>query len=249
MACKGFEKRLIEEALAPGADPGLTAHLASCEACREYLAFQRALQESITGGVAVLVADEPSPALLVRVREQIAAESAPRAARWMNWAVAGAAVAALAAFALWFAGRPSLLGRAPENGPVQSSRSASFQPVILPQAANVPPPVVIAHEHAARAARSRTPQRGTAVRRVIQAASVQLPSDAQPKILIPPGQREAVMRLVNALRSGRVDAASLIQPPPPPGDFAPLEIVPLKIAPIDERQTDKAPDGDHNYHN
>jgi hypothetical protein len=52
------------------------------------------------------------------------------------------------------------------------------------------------------------------------------------EIIVPAGQREAVLRLVNALRTGRVDAASLIRTTQP-GEVGPLvTIPPLEIKPI-----------------
>ena len=51
------------------------------------------------------------------------------------------------------------------------------------------------------------------------------------EVIVPPGQREAVLRLVNALRTGRVDAASLIRTSQP-GEVAPLAITPLEVKPL-----------------
>ena len=58
MACEGFEKSLIEEALA-STDPALMAHLAVCADCRAELAAQRELQEHITAGIVAMVAMNP----------------------------------------------------------------------------------------------------------------------------------------------------------------------------------------------
>ena len=106
MACEGFETRLIEKAMAD-ADPALTAHLAQCADCRAELAAQSELQQRITNGIAAMVADDPSPALLTRIRAEIASIESPRSANWMQWVIAGVTVTAFAVVATWMIGRPS----------------------------------------------------------------------------------------------------------------------------------------------
>ena len=56
-------------------------------------------------------------------------------------------------------------------------------------------------------------------------------NNSRSEIIVPVGQREAVLRLVNALRTGRVDAASLMRTTQP-GDVAPLAIAPLEVKPL-----------------
>ena len=51
------------------------------------------------------------------------------------------------------------------------------------------------------------------------------------EIIVPAGQREAVLRLINALRTGRVDAASLLRTTQP-NDIAPLAIAPIEVKPV-----------------
>ena len=50
---------------------------------------------------------------------------------------------------------------------------------------------------------------------------------AEPEVLVPPGEQAAVLRLYQAVKERRVDAASLLTPP------APLEPAPLKIPPLE----------------
>jgi hypothetical protein len=236
MACEGFETRLIEKALAD-TDPALTAHLANCAECRAEFAAQRALQERITDGIAAMVADEPSPALLTRVRAQIASEAAPRSANWMQWLVAGVAVSAFGVAAMWMIGRPSSRLNVPGNLAVRTASSAPTSPAIAPsriasqETSQLKPAVTHEHHEVRSAARANTPHGVPAMVKVAQPV-VAAANNSSAEIIVPAGQREAVLRLVNALRTGRVDAASLIRTTQP-GEIAPLvTITPLEIKPI-----------------
>jgi hypothetical protein len=235
MACEGFEIRLIEKALAD-TDPALTAHLAQCADCRAELAAQTALQQRITNGISAMVADEPSPALLTRVRAEIGSMEAPRSAKWMQWAFAGVTVSAFAVVAMWMIGRPSgrinssenLVGQAASSAPV-SAVAASAQ---VTSHENLQLKKTITREH--RLTRSVARQNDfiiPAVAKVSQSAMTSAANNSSSEIIVPAGQREAVLRLVNALRTGRVDAASLIRTTQP-GEVAPLAIAPLEMKPI-----------------
>jgi len=255
MACERYSTRLIEEALAPGGDAELTAHLAVCAECLAELGRQRDLQSRITGSIAAMVAAEPSPALLARVRQQIAAEETPRRASWMRWAIAGATVSALAGFAVWFAGRALL--RQPVLGP-QPGQAVRGTPPAQRSAKNEPaqnsvvPPTGVARKtgaNGAKSARQRTPRLAQSV----QVAAAQdgvpaanTPASSAPKfnVIVPPGQREAVLRLVAAMQSGRVDVAGLLKQPEQQ-EMKPLEIAPLKITPLDEKTSNGQAEGDH----
>lgn len=242
MACEGFEKSLIEEALA-STDPALMAHLAVCGDCRAELAAQRELQGHITAGIAAMVADEPSSALLTRVRAQIAAEPAPRSMKWMRWAATGAAVAALAAVALWFAARPSFRPDPMGISPVQSAKDASLPAAVTPQ------PIASQQPAQSQAAveRKQIPARHVSHSELLVHTSTTMQA-TQPtvtavanaprvEIIVPAGQREAVLRLINALRTGRVDAASLLRAAQP-GDLAPLAIAPIEVKPVNGSDED-----------
>ena len=240
MACEGFETRLIEKALAD-TDPALTAHLANCAECRAELAAQRALQERITSGIAAMVADVPSPALLTRVRAEIASIESPRSASWMQWAIAGVTVTAFAVVAMWMIGRPSARMTGVGNSPVQtaSSAPASVAPApiqVAPQEITLIKPTITrehrsvrsaSHVNAPRVVPAMVPTTVKVAQPVVTAAANNAPAE----VIVPAGQREAVLRLVNALRTGRVDAASLIRTTQP-GDVAPLAIAPLEVKPL-----------------
>jgi hypothetical protein len=236
MACEGFETRLIEKALAD-TDPALTAHLAQCAECRAELAAQSALQERITSGIAALVADEPSPALLTRVRAEIASLDAPSSANWMQWAIAGMTVTAFAIVAMWMIGRPSArtngIGNLPVQTAVSASASAATGPIqVAPQETLIEKPVVAREHHSVRgASHVNAPRIAPAMVKVAQPIVTAAANNPPAEVIVPAGQREAVLRLVNALRTGRVDAASLIRTTQP-GDVAPLAIAPLEVKPL-----------------
>jgi hypothetical protein len=242
MACEGFEKRLTEHALAD-TDPELTAHLSTCADCRAEFAAQRALQQRITNGIAAMVADEPSSALLTRVRAQIAAEPAPRSANWMQWMIAGATVTAFATVAMWMVGRPS--GRINNAGipAVQSASHAPTYPAAVTNQAAAPSPVssqqsiVREHRPVRIASNSQAPANVPVIVKIDQPVAITAANNSRTEIIVPAGQREAVLRLVNALRTGRVDAASLIRTSQP-GDVAPLAIAPLEVKPLNSEGGD-----------
>ncbi len=263
MACERYKSRLIEEALAPGGDPELTSHLPGCPECSSELSRQRELQNRIAGSIAAMVAAEPSPGLLNRVRQRvdvmdaIEAEASARRTVSMQWAMGGIAVAALASFAIWFAGRALL--RQPVLGPQPgqtvgglptSQTSVQNQPAQTqpsPSSVQVAPVGAAAEKHFANRATSAQrknlfPAHVTVARNAAPTAVV--PADGAPKftVIIPPGQREAVLRLVAAMQSGKVDVAGLLKESEQQ-QMAPLEIAPLKIIPLDEKKTTGQVDG------
>jgi hypothetical protein len=61
-------------------------------------------------------------------------------------------------------------------------------------------------------------------------------------VIVPPGQREAVLRLVAAMKSGRVNVAGLLDSSEQQ-QMTPLEITPIKITPLEEKKTAGQSDG------
>jgi hypothetical protein len=236
MACEGFEAKLIERVLAD-TDPALTAHLAQCADCRAEFTAQTELQRRITNGIAAMISDEPSPALLMRVRAEIASIESPRSAKLMQWAFAGVTVTAFAIVAMWMIGRPSGRTNVSANLPVQTAMSAPAS--VIPAPAQITSSEVlreklsIIHEnHSARSvSHLNTPRAVPAMVKVAQPVVTAVANNSSSEIIVPAGQREAVLRLVNALRTGRVDAASLMRTTQP-GEVAPLAIAPLEVKPL-----------------
>jgi len=249
MACESFAARLAEKSLEPS-DRELARHLKICPDCRAELARQQELQERIFDGLDSLVSAEAPASLLARVRRQLDAEVAPRPSPWLRWAMAGAAAAALAGFAIWFAGHA--LFRRPVAGPqpAQARREAPGpRPASATNASAATPASAIAVSPAPPRPREAAAQAHRDGRPALQAAQVRLAppvkaaASAGPQftVIVPPGQREAVLRLVAALKNGRVDVAALLTQQ----ELGPMEIKPLKIAPLDEKQTADQTGGDH----
>jgi hypothetical protein len=250
MACERFKQAIIEEAIGPGANTELDAHLANCADCRDELARQGELQARIMSGVEALVGDAPSPGLLARIRLQIAAEKAPHAFPWMRWATAG--LAACAVLVILYAERPRGPVSQPEVQMVKSPAQAPLQdsPAALQNAQKTP-----AERLQVEAPRTVKPLQRAAPPRVVAfkpgpegvlaAAAIKTPAQG-PEVIVPAGQREAVLRLVKALQSGRVDAASLMQPAQT-GDYALLKIAPIEVKPLvtEEVKEDPGKQGNH----
>lgn len=243
MACEGFETRLIEKALVD-TDPALTVHLAQCADCRAELAAQAELQQRITNGISAMVGDEPSPALLTRVRAEIASIESPRFANWMQWAFAGVTVTAFAIGAMWMIGRLPSRVTAPRDLPTQSAARAPATPVQVAPKEISTEKSAIAREHhpMRRASHENTPRVVPAIVKVGQPVVTAAINNSSSEIIVPAGQREAVLRLVNALRTGRVDAASLMRTTQP-GEVAPLPIIaPLEVKPLSSGGSDGSGD-------
>lgn len=276
MACERYESRLIDEALAPGGDPELAAHLRGCSDCRAELDRQRVLQNAISGSIAAMVAVEPSPALLTRVRQRadaidaiVAEDSARRRAAWIQWTITGVGVAALAGLAIFFAGRALL--RQSNSGP-QLGQTAAGTPAPQTSATNQTPQTSIppaaaygstasapassgAKEHAVqiKTAHAKAPRHDQSMQVAAthdQAPIAPLAATASPNaapgsnVIVPPGQREAVLRLVAAMKNGRVNVASLLKESEQQ-QMTPIEIAPLKITPLEEKKAGSQSDGNH----
>jgi len=227
MACAELKERLIEAALDPESDAAhemrFVRHVEACAACRGELNRQRALYEQIEDGVATLVAMQAPAAIAARVRQEIAADRPAFTLR--SFGLLGAAAVAAIAIAFAFAVRP------PHRSP--SADKAIAANVTLPVA-----PALASGAHAAdtQPVTTLAPQVATqVVHAVTRVQQPELVSEAvtasigppHVEVMVPPGQREAVLRLVAALQAGRVDAASLVKPPES------LEPVELKVAPLE----------------
>jgi hypothetical protein len=242
MACERYQERLIEEAVAPGGNPAVAQHLASCAACRAELANQQELQARISGGLSAMINMEPSPALMARIRMQIAAEPAPRRFGWM-WVPVGVATAAIVGFAVWFGARQFNQHVEPGRGPAAVVKKNAPQEIAPQQSSQVAAAVPAKLTRKTSSAASRKPAREVIPPPAIQTVSTQEIAVQHYAVVIPPGQREAVLKLVAALRSGRVDVAGLTKPVRAQ-EITPLEIKPLKITSLDEEKaTEKSGGG------
>lgn len=235
MACAGYQEKLIEAALDSESDAaqdaGFVQHVGACTACRAELERQRALYARIEDGIGAFVNVSVPPAIAARVRQEISASSS-RAFAWGNWGWVSAVGLASAAVVLAFVFRFNV---APQ--PAQNNHTAIASPQTTPAPAIEvlhPAAGAAATVHAVRprgiagvhAAASESPElTATAVTAMIGPPHVQ--------VIVPAGQREAVLRLASALQTGNVDVASILAPPPQSLQAADLQIAPLEIKPLD----------------
>lgn len=224
MACERYHETLIEVALGVRqlhAERELSAHLEYCADCRRDLDAQRRLAAAIDLGVAASVAAEPSPEFVARIRQRIASEPAPAPAWWLGiratWMPLTVGALAVVMLAFWLARRQSEspLHSAPEIAHVQRPSSGTQATPPANSNAASPPPT---NSSATSLDVKRAP-RGT--------RRVQIVRTTEPEVLVPPGEREAVLKFYAMVRSGRTDASALVAPA---SDT--LEIKELKIAPL-----------------
>ena len=221
MACERYKVSLADAALGelePAPEAELRAHLENCAACRAAFDAERRLVAAIDWGVAASVAAEPSPELAARVRQRIEAVRVPArpwfAGSWIGrWVPAAAgALVVLALVTMWLARREPARPGTPESAKNVPSQHHSQSGARVPDE-SVTPRV----RPVGSAAGSRRPH---IVRKVVLKA-------AEAEVLVPPGQREAILQLYEAVRSRRADAASLL------AKRGSLEPVALKIAPLE----------------
>jgi hypothetical protein len=241
MGCERHEEELI--ALAFGAldaprEKELRAHLEVCVSCRAAFDEQQRLVDAIDQGVAASVSASPAPDFLARVRQRIAAEPAPRASWWQiarpAWVPIAAGALATVAVVVWFAQR----GPDSHHGPADAgilTASRTSPPVERPRlsgasgAADLRRPSALGSSRTAQAAPVR--------------AGVRPLHRTDPPVIVPPGQREAVLQLYAAIWSGKTDGTPLAAPPAV-RDVPELKIAPLVVPALGGEEKPAQPGGD-----
>ena len=220
MGCKPYKEILTDAALGalePSRETEFAAHLARCEGCRAALDRERHLLAAINFGIEASVAAEPSPEFLVRMRRRLEEEQLPMRLWFSGWVpIAVGALAALALVTVWIARRSAV-------GPV-ATETAQTAPSQQPAASKGN--TAAEQSEISQATRLGTRNRGGRRGRQVPARV------AEPEVLVPPGEQAAVLRLYEAVKGRRVDAASLLTPPAPL-EPAPLKILPLEVASLD----------------
>jgi hypothetical protein len=224
MGCERHEEDLIAlafDALEAPRKRELRAHLEMCASCRARFDEQQRLAETIDRGVAASVTASPSPGFLARVRERIAAEHIPPAPWWHiarpAWVPIGAAALAGLALVVWFAQRTPDSHHGPAS--VDTLTAGKTTPPEVRPSLSGPSGAADLRRPSAPGS-SRTAQ-ATPVR-----TGVRPLHRTDPPVIVPTGQREAVLQLYAAIWSGKTDGTPLTAP------FAELDVPELKIAPL-----------------
>jgi hypothetical protein len=231
MPCKHYKNALMEAA-ARGAEPQgeLRAHLAGCTDCLAAFEQERSLFASIDGGLHVAANAQVPVSLLPCVRARLDEEIPPQRRWFQPWIFAAASVAlALAIFQFarsHHSGRDDQANQRPQIPAANTpAKSAGHQ--------NSNPGTQIASSNA----KSQTGVHSTFLRPV---------ASSQPKVLVPPDEREALARFVATLQERGDVAVALVTPAPQkkdePASLEPLQIKELEIKTLEDRQT-KASDG------
>jgi len=225
---------------APAPAP-VEAHLAACEACRAELAELRRALAVADAEVATLVAAEPSPGLAARIRHAVAeAEpSSPWRFGWL-WPATAAATTLLVALAVW-------VGRGPSPSP-EARVAVDGKGPVIPRDLRLPGPegsAIPSDPSSPGSNRAPRDDRAPAVgdRRSLpraRAATVGVPRDDSPEVLVPPGEAEALLRFVALVHRERLAPAVLVAAGQPSLDLAeltPIDIKPLEIVPLDPAES------------
>jgi anti-sigma factor RsiW len=221
--------------LSPKSELELLAHVAECEACREAYDHAKAVRSLVDRGVDTLVAGEPSPQFVTRLRARIAVEPATKRWSWGAWRIweqasrrplsraVGAFVLAtlLIAVVVGLSRRvvspPAVAEVVPATSPSPNAATA------LPNATAIP-------NHSRKGVASRSVP-SPKIRR-------------EPEVLVPKGELLAVVRFYEVVHSSPVDSEQLYaaqQEPQKPLEMKPIEITPLEPleTPVDD--SDKGP--------
>jgi hypothetical protein len=227
-SCEQFRESMVDAAsdtLSAVDRAGFDGHVRACAACCAEFRRVQALLQTIDKCLSAGVAAEPSSQFVASVRQRIA-EEPHRGPSWpprRAWMVAASACAAFAILLLTTRTVHRLSQPHIDNAPspvasVAPSRSASTpNPGLAVEPARaVPPrrPPLLARHSPPRTLRRSAPE---------------------PRVIVEPGQMEAILRLVAAARRGQIDGAKFLaddKKAAEPLEIKPLTIVPLQIAPL-----------------
>jgi hypothetical protein len=228
--CDRSRTALMDVALGGEPASDLQAHLAGCASCRRWLADHGRLIGRIDGELQASLEVMPSPEFLPRLRQRL--ESPADAPQWwrMDRLVSAAIVVALLAAGFLRLSRepvpPSAPSRA-EAGGAPSPPSTSREPTTASP-----------RSHRTNAVHPRSPSM----------------AHLDPEVLVPPGQEALLRRVIEPIRSGRLDLASFPEASEAsvPEEIAPvvversevrelgiepIEIKPLTMAPNEEEES------------
>jgi hypothetical protein len=221
--------------LTPKSELELLAHVAECGACREAYDRAKAVRSLVDSGVETLVAGEPSPQFMTRLRGRIAAEPVPERWSWDAWRIweqasrqplsyAAGAVALATIVAVLVMGLPR-------------------RHISAPSVAEVPPTISVSPSVAANSPKTSViPEQPRK-----KLASIPAPSprtQREPEVLVPKGELLAVVRFYEAVHGTPVNSEQLYaaqQEPQKPLELKPIEITPLEPLETPVADSDKGP--------
>jgi hypothetical protein len=234
MPCERYRDALTDAAAGEAVAEALAAHLDECPACESELAELRRLMAAADDELSALATAEPSAALRARIREAVAEPAPTPAFRWgFAWTATAAAVLALAVFAVW---RTSVA-----RGPVSTSVAVNAPPPApapRPTASTTPPPAPVAVvSPAAVPAPAGLPfESAHEAISVTQSVSTRRLRPADPEVLVPAGEREALLRYVALVHQQKASSTILLAAGQPSADLRQpedLHIEPLELVPLD----------------
>jgi hypothetical protein len=200
----------------------LLAHVAECEARRESHDHAKAVRALVDRGVETLVAGEPSPQFMARLRARIAAEPAPRRWSWdpsKIWEQASRRPLSYAAGAAVLA---TILAGLVMGLPRRHASALTVAEVT----ATIPAPPSAATDSSESSANPEHPPRKLASRSVPSRRNRR-----EPEVLVPKGELLAVAQFYEAVHSGRVDGDQLYAAQQE--TQKPIEVKPIEIAPLE----------------
>jgi len=222
----------IKDAAVDSLDPGrkakLSAHLANCPGCREFLAEEQQLVAGINRGIERDVKREPSPDFSTRVRLRLAQEGEQNQSQapWflearVSLRAAGVLLLALVSMTIWFLNRPAP-PRQVESVPLFVASVAVTTPA---RQAKEPQHTLASPTGGGGSRRVRTEIRSREFPR--SRGKAQTPDT---RILVQPGQWAAIAHLSQTMQPGGVFRSSQL------GEVAaweqPIEVKSIKVQPI-----------------
>jgi hypothetical protein len=233
MDCQKKSEQMIERIndfalgkVSPESEFELLAHVAGCGACREAYDQAKAVRSSVDRGVETLVAGEPSPQFMTRLRARIAAEPAPKRWSWEAWRIWEQASRQRLFYAAGAVVLATILAIAVMGLPRRH--------VSTPSVAEVPPTISVSPSVAADSPKT-TAIPGHPRKKL---ASVPAPSPTirrEPEVLVPKGELLAVVRFYEAVHSTPVNSEQLYAAQEEPQK--PLELKPIEITPLEPLET------------